>query len=328
MRIAVDAVGGDHYPVHPVQGAIMALEQDPRLQILLVGPSDLIHKELSGHQIDESRLQIVDAPQIVGMNESPARAVKTKPNSSISIGLGMQKGRECDAFVSAGNTGALLAASMFILGKLEGVNRPTIATYYPTINGFRLLVDAGANLEVRPEAYYQFGVMGEVYARAVMGISEPRVGLLNVGEEPEKGTGLLREAFQLLSRRERFVGNMEGRDIMLCRADVFVCDGLVGNILLKMAESLAETIKIMLSRSVRLNELSDQEQNVLRGVIDHATEDLDPDNVGGVPFLGVNGISLVGHGSSSPRAIMNLILNASQCVAHKLNDKIVASLKS
>ena len=327
MKIAVDAVGGDHYPAHPVQGAIMSLEEDSQLEIILLGPSNIIQEELSKHEYDEKRLQVIDAPDIVGMDESPSRAVKTKPKSSIVIGLGLHKKGLCDAFVSAGNTGALMAASMFILGKLEGVNRPTVATYYPTVNGFRLLVDAGANLEVKPESLYQFGIMGDVYARAVMGIAQPRIGLLNVGEEPEKGTDILREAFDLLSKHDHFIGNVEGRDIMPCKADVFVCDGLVGNLLLKLGESMVGAMQTLFGQSIKRNKITAAEQATLVKVLTDAMSPFDPDNVGGLPFLGVNGISLVGHGSSSPRAMKNMIRNASRCVAHKLNDKIVASLK-
>lgn len=327
MKIAVDAVGGDHYPANPVQGSIMSLEEDPQLEILLLGPSNIIQEELSKHEYDKERLQVIDAPDIVGMHESPSKAVKTKPHSSIVIGLGLHKKGGCDAFVSAGNTGALMAASMFILGKLEGVYRPTVATYFPTVKGFRLLVDAGANLEARPESLYQFGIMGEVYASAVMGIAQPRIGLLNIGEEPEKGTDVLRETFSLLSRHEYFIGNVEGRDIMPCRADVFVCDGLVGNIMLKMGESLVGAMQTLFGQSIKRNKITESEQAMLIKVLTDAMSPFDPDNVGGLPFLGVNGISLVGHGSSSPRAMKNMILNASRCVSHKLNDKIVASLK-
>lgn len=327
MKIAVDAVGGDHYPAHPVQGAIMSLDEDPDLEILLLGPSNIIQEELNNHNYDEKRLKVIDAPDIVGMDESPSKAVKTKPNSSIVVGLGLHKKRMCDAFVSAGNTGALMAASMFILGKLEGVNRPTVATYYPTIKGYRLLVDAGANLEVKPESLYQFGIMGEVYARVVMGIDQPKIGLLNVGEEPEKGTEVLRETFSLLSGHSHFIGNVEGRDIMPCKADVFVCDGLVGNLLLKMGESMVGAMQTLFSQSIQRNGITKEDQATLLKVLKDAMSPFDPDNVGGLPFLGVNGISLVGHGSSSPRAMKNMILNASRCVAHKLNDKIVASLK-
>src|SRR6056297_1259633 len=187
MIIAVDAVGGDHYPKSPVEGSIEATEELSDLTVILVGPENIINDELSKHEYDEQRILVHDAPEIIGMNESPAQAVKTKQNSSIVKGLGMHKAGKCDAFVSAGNTGALLAASTFLLGKLEGVSRPTIAAVYPTIQGIRLVMDVGANLEVRPEMYLQFAKMGGIYSEEIMDIEDPKVGLLNVGEEEEKG---------------------------------------------------------------------------------------------------------------------------------------------
>jgi len=193
MIIAVDAAGGDHYPKNPVLGALSAIKEFEGLTILLVGPKKLVQDELIKHSFDQDRIQVVDSPEIVEMTDSASAALKQKPNSSIAKGISMHKQGQCHGFVSAGNTGALLAASMFILGKLEGISRPTIATYYPSLEGFRLIIDAGANLEIKPDMALQFALMGQVYAKEIMGIEQPRVGLLNVGEEEGKGTELLKK---------------------------------------------------------------------------------------------------------------------------------------
>lgn len=326
MKIAVDAVGGDHYPQAPVMGAIQAAEENEQVEIILIGPEKLVKDELNKHSYPKSRISVLNAPDIISMDESPSKAVKGKPNSSITIGLSLHSKSGCDAFVSAGNTGALLAASIFILGKLKGVIRPTIATLYPTVDGFRLLVDAGANLELRPDVLFQCGVMGEIYTREILGIPKPRIGLLNVGEEEEKGTDTLKEAYQLLKKHPGFTGNVEGRDILMCKADVFVCDGLVGNILLKFGESLLIAFQTLFQKAMQVNSLNMDQQQAVTKVLQDVIHPFDYESVGGVPFLGIDGVSLVGHGSSSAKAIKNMIFNAALCVENKVNEKIVTSL--
>lgn len=326
MVIAVDAAGGDHYPQSPVQGAIEAVKVVPGLKVVLVGPEKIINDELAGHEYDQQRILVQHAPEIIGMDESPAQAVKTKQKSSIVTGIGMHKAGKCDAFVSAGNTGALLAASTFLLGKLEGVSRPVIAAIYPTIKGVRLVMDVGANLEVDPDMYRQFAQMGTIYAREVMEIDDPQVGLLNVGEEDEKGTDVLKAAFKTLVDLPNFVGNIEGRDIFQAKADVFLCDGLVGNILLKFGESIPQALEIFVKRGIQKLGLGGDEAQLVGKVLKASLQEFNPDRVGGVPFLGVDGVSMVGHGSSTPTAIKNMILNAAKCLENNINDKIVASL--
>jgi len=328
MVIAVDAVGGDFYPESPVQGAIQATKELDTLGVVLLGPEDLVREELDKHTYDQERIRVQDAPEIITMDESPAQAVKTKKNSSIAVGIGMHKAGKCDAFVSAGNTGALLAASTFVLGKLEGVSRPTIAASYPTLKGFRLLLDAGANLEMRPEMYYQFARMGSVYAEHVMNIDEPRIGLINVGHEEEKGTDTVKEAFDLLKELPNFIGNVEGGDVMFARADVYVCDGYVGNVLLKFGESIPEAVEQFLGAAVNRQELDPQHARDAGQILKSSLSVFNYENIGGVPFLGVNGVSMVGHGGSSPLAVKNMIFNAVKCVENDINDKIVASLNS
>ena len=327
MIIAVDAVGGDHYPESPVKGAIEATQELNDLNVILLGPEEMIKRELDTHEHDTERVHVQHAPQIVEMDESPSKAIKTKQESSIAVGLGMHKAGKCEGFVSAGNTGALLAASTLILGKLEGVHRPTIAATYPTVKGFRLLVDAGANLEMRPEMYVQFAQMASIYVEQVMGVESPKVGLLNVGEEEEKGTDEIKEAFKDLQSLGNFVGNLEGRDILPAKADVFVCDGFVGNLLLKLGESIPENLEQFIGLGIKKLDLNKEEAEQVKKVLRVSLSQFNYETVGGVPFLGVDGVSMVGHGGSSPRAVKNMILNAVKCVEHNVNDKIVASLK-
>ncbi|HBQ60681.1 MAG TPA: phosphate acyltransferase PlsX [Balneolaceae bacterium] len=326
MIVAVDAAGGDFYPKNPVEGALQAIEENSDLTVLLVGPEEIIKKELANHKYDEKRVLVHDAPQIIGMEESPAQAVKTKQQSSIVVGLGLHKAGKCDAFVSAGNTGALLAASMFILGKLEGVLRPTIASYYPTLKGFRLLVDAGANLDIKPETASQFAKMAQIYCQQILHIEDPKVGLLNVGEEEGKGTENLKEIYATLKDHENFIGNVEGKDILPGKADVYVCDGLVGNIILKFGESIPEIVQKMIGSAIKDMQMSEQEVANIQKVLHAALSSFNYENVGGIPFLGVNGVSIVGHGGSSPLAIKNMIKSAVQTVEQDVNGKIVASL--
>ena len=326
MIVAVDAAGGDYYPKNPVEGALKAVEENSDLTVLLVGPKAEVKKELANHDYDEKRVLVHDAPQVIGMEESPAQAVKTKQQSSIVVGVGLHKAGKCDAFVSAGNTGALLAASMFILGKLKGVLRPTIAAYYPTIKGFRLLVDAGANLEMKPETAVQFAKMGQIYCEQILSIPDPKVGLLNVGEEEGKGTDLLKEIHTELKNHKNFIGNVEGKDILPGKADVYLCDGLVGNIVLKFGESIPEIVQQMIGGAIKEMGLSKEEAGQIQKVLHSALSSFNYENVGGIPFLGVNGVSIVGHGGSSPLAIKNMIKSAVQTVEQDVNGKIVASL--
>lgn len=326
MIIAVDAAGGDNYPQSPVAGAVEAVREQDGFEVILTGPQDLINNELANHTYDENRISVHHAPQIIEMNETPAQAVKSKQDSSIVAGLKLQKAGKCHGFVSAGNTGALLAASTFILGKLDGVSRPTIAAVYPTVKGPRLVLDAGANLEIRPEMYVQFGQMGCIYVQKVMGVNDPTIGLLNVGEEEKKGTEDLKEAFDLLNELPNFIGNAEGNDIFSAKADVFVCNGLVGNLLLKLGESIPDTLETFIGSAARKLDLKPEEIQLVTKVLKTSLAEFNPDSIGGVPFLGVNGVSMVGHGGSTSTAVKNMIFNAVKCVENDINDDIVASL--
>jgi len=331
MKIVVDATGGDHYPEVPVLGSLLAIDEDPNLQIILAGPRKIIQDELAKRQDvnpeARDRISILEAPEIIGMNESPAHAVKSKRRSSINLGINQIASGEADAFVSAGNTGALLASSTFFLGKLEGISRPTIAAYFPTLRGRRLVMDAGATLDVKPETYLQFAHMGSVYLEQIMQVQNPKIGLLNVGEEAEKGTQVQKKAFEKLSELNTFVGNIEGKDIMTGKADLYLCDGFVGNVLLKFGESFPPVLFELLKRTMANMKLEKNQQGLIKKVLSETLTEFDPEAVGGVPFLGVKGISMVGHGSSSAEAIKNMIHKAAECIINDINGKIVASLK-
>ncbi|MFO7845382.1 MAG: phosphate acyltransferase PlsX [Balneolaceae bacterium] len=326
MVIAVDAVGGDHYPEHPVKGGLQALEEMPDLHLMFVGPHDIIENELSKHEYDSDRVEIYHAPEIISMEDSASAVLKEKRDSSIFTGLMAHKAGKCDGFVSAGHTGALLTASTVILGKIEGVYRPTIAALFPTVNGVRILVDAGANLILKEEMYYQFAVMGTIFTEQILNVENPRTGLLNVGEESEKGTELLKAAYAKLRVLKNFVGNIEGKDILNGKADVILTDGFTGNVLLKFGESIPEVLQKMVKEVLTEMSADEKMQKQVFEILTRAMHTFDYEQIGGVPFLGVNGVSFVGHGSSSVLAMKNMIKSAVQCVDHEVNNKIKASL--
>ncbi|MBW3627795.1 MAG: phosphate acyltransferase PlsX [Gemmatimonadetes bacterium] len=317
MRIALDAMGSDRAPAIEVEGAVGALlSLDGDFQLVLVGDQPRIEAELARFpEAPRERIEIVHAPQRIEMGEPPAQAIRRKPDSSIVVGLALQKQGEVDAFISAGSTGAVMAGSLVLLRPLPGVDRPAIGALLPTRHGRILLLDAGANIDTRPHHLVQFAHLGTIYARNLMGIEEPRVGLLNIGEEPEKGDERALEAHRLLaaSTSLHFVGNIEGRDIIEDKCDVVVCDGFVGNVLLKFYESVA-TFIVGLFRAELEAANADLDISRIIQVLDYT-------EYGGAPLLGVNGVTIICHGGSPPRAVRNAIRVAvqaveSQVVAH------------
>ena len=309
MRIALDAMGSDSAPAAEVAGALDRLNHGTSdLTIVLVGDREQIRAELDKHGAAESgRLEIVHAPDRVSPNESPASVVRRKPGSSIVTGIGLQRRGQVDAFVSAGSTGAVMAASVFVLKRLPGVDRPAVGTLLPTTSRAHLLMlDAGANVDCRPQHLLQFAFLGHIYAQDLMGRESPRIGLLNVGSEPEKGDERSVEAHRLLSQTElNFIGNVEGRDIIHGCCDVLVTDGFAGNVLLKFYESVAGFVIHVL----------DRERNRIRKPLHSSTiEMLDYAEYGGAPLLGVNGVSVICHGRSPPKAISKAIGVAARAV--------------
>ncbi len=329
VRVAVDAMGGDQAPGVVIQGAFQALHASDDLEVLLFGPEDLLLEELDAHETTRILpLHLIDAPEVIGMDEAPAAAVKAKQGSSIHLGLGAHKHGQADAFVSAGNTGAVMAASVFILGRLQGVSRPSVIGYFPTTTGTSIVLDVGTNLDCKPEHLVQFAHMGSVYAQHILQREAPTVGLLNVGEEPGKGNDQVKAAYALLSEAPgiNFVGNVEGRDIMRHAADVVVCDGFVGNVLLKFGESVAPLLMQLIGQEVTKQHLGEHEQQVVGRVMHGVQKRFNPEEFGGAPLLGVGGNVLIGHGSSSARAIERLILTAAEVARHNVAGSIASAL--
>jgi glycerol-3-phosphate acyltransferase PlsX len=310
MRIALDAMGTDLAPGPEVLGALQALEQlEPDIEIVLVGDQAVIRAELDKHGGAPRRLSIHHAPDRVTASDAPASVIRRKPGSSIVVGLRLQQEGAVQAFVSAGSTGAMMATSLFTLRPLPGVDRPPIATPLPTVSGPCLLLDSGANVDCKSHQLVQFAHLGSTYARDTMGLDRPRVALLNIGEEPEKGNEVAVETHALLASEPgiHFVGNIEGRDIILGACDVAVCDGFVGNVLLKFYESVAGFIISLLEPHLaEARRRSTDLQNVFR-ILDYA-------EYGGAPLLGVGGVSIICHGESPPKAIHNALAVAARAV--------------
>jgi glycerol-3-phosphate acyltransferase PlsX len=330
LRIALDAMGGDYAPQNTVAGALEALEETGnRFSVVLVGREDAINEELQKHRANGRAHSVVNASEIITFNDTPTTALKTKKQSSIVVGMTLHKEGKVDAFVSAGNTGAVLSASTLILGRIEGVGRPTIGTTFPTQRGVCILLDAGANVDCRPQHLLEFAIMGSIYARQILHHENPTVGLLNVGEEAVKGGNQLQEAFRLLSRSHlNFIGNVEGRDILKGKAQVVVCDGFVGNVVLKFGESFIGFLRERLLEYARRGFFHKLRARVAYGVLRRTMEDLDYQEHGGVPILGVQGVCIIGHGQSTAKAVRNMILRAEEMAVHNINGQIRAALQA
>lgn len=313
MRIGIDIMGGDFMPAAPVEGAVQAFRHyGGSVRLVLIGKKDLILAELARHNANPSDFEIVHTDEYIEMKDSPAKALAQKKESTINIGIQMVKEHKLDGFVSAGNTGAMLVASILGLGNIPGVSRPTIGVLFRNFNGKpSLLCDVGANLECRPEIIQQFGILGSVFMTEVMKIENPKVALMNVGEEEKKGPPDVVEAHQLLknSPHLNFIGNAEGRDLYTGHADVYVCDGFTGNIVLKFAESMYDVLKARYPQ-------------------DEFMETFNFENYGGVPILGIKGISIIGHGISTGKAISAMIDKAVAAAGSSLVEKITSAFES
>jgi len=326
MKIAVDAMGGDKAPETAVAGAVRAARELP-VELVLVGQREAVERSLSSYAQRPANLSIVHAPEVIGMDESPVASIRRKRDSSINVGLGLLKDRGVDAFVSAGNTGAVMSASMLLVGLLPGIERPGIAILLPGVKGDTLLIDVGANIDPRPLHLLQYALMGEAYVRCVLGKARPTVGLLNVGEEETKGTEFMKETYGLLEGSGvNFVGNVEGHDIFTGEFDVIVCDGFAGNVALKTAESLAHAINQLLKRSLAMSPITRLGAWLARDAFVQLRKEVDYAEHGGAPLLGVNGISIIAHGASSGKAIKNAIRVAYESVRHELNRHMVDAI--
>lgn len=323
-RVAIDAMGGDYAPFSVVAGAVLAHKTfGDSVELILVGDSDKIQLELQNLNANQLPLRVVHADQMIGMADEPAESVRKKPNSSIVISLSLLRKGECEAFISAGNTGAVMAASLLVLGRLKGISRPAIGTFFPTEKGQALVLDVGANSDCKALNLYQFGLMGAIYYSQIFSNSNPLVGLLSIGEEKSKGNETTIASHKLLSAADlNFAGNIEGRDILKGRADVVVCDGFVGNIILKFAESIDSFLGELVRRRVRVNFFAKIGALLLKPAFRDLKRNLDYAEYGGAPLLGINGVSIICHGGSSPKAIKNAVGLARTMVVKDINKQI------
>lgn len=319
-------MGGDFAPTNVVAGALEALrEADNRFEVVFIGPEDVLRRELPSSSGDSYR--IVHASQTIDMHDGATAALKQKKDSSIAVGINLHHEGKVDAFVSAGNTGAVMSASTLILGRIEGVSRPTIGAFFPSEEGVCLILDAGANVDCRPRHLYEFGMMGSIYVQEMFGVERPTVGLLNIGEEDTKGNDAAKEAYALLKASKlNFIGNIEGRDILPGKAQVVVCDGFVGNVLLKFGESVPAFLKSRLKEHASGGFLTKLAGLMMRKTLRSALKSLDYEEHGGVPVLGVNGVSIIGHGKSTPKAFKNMILKAEEMAKKNINRRIQEAL--
>lgn len=325
MRIALDAMGGDHGPGPNVAGALQAVAASPDLSVVLLGDREQLEPLINGAE----RIGIHHCTQIVGMNEKPAEALRAKPDSTIVHGWKLLASKQVDGFVSAGNTGAVVAGGLFSRKFLKCVHRPGIATVMPTAKGNAVIIDVGANVFPKPRHLLEYGVMGSVYARYMFGIENPTIGIINVGEEEGKGNDLVAEAYSIFRNsplRERFLGNIEGRDVHTGKVDVIVTDGFVGNVVIKLSQGLFEFVMGLVGHEVIA--ALDTDKDLARHKMHEMILKYHYSAFGGAPLLGVDGVCIICHGSSGERAITNALNVAAQNVRIGLNDKIVEALQA
>ncbi len=323
MKIAVDAMGGDNAPHAVVAGAVQAAREFG-VGVILVGIEQIIQAELAKYAgVKSLPVEICNATEVVDMLDSPTTVFRRKKNSSIRVANELVKSGEAVAVISAGHTGAAMTTSLFVLGKLEGIERPAIATFMPNVKGTSIVLDVGANVDCRPIHLLQFAVMGEVYAKNLLKIPNPRVGLLSIGEEATKGNELTKEAFKLLTETSiNFIGNVEGRDVMSGNADVVVCDGFIGNVVLKVSESVAETIGLMIRENIGDSPVRRLGYFMMRPAFRALKRRIDYAEYGGAPLIGIDGISIISHGRSSDQAIKNAVRVAAELARSEVNKHI------
>jgi glycerol-3-phosphate acyltransferase PlsX len=314
MKIVLDAMGGDHAPPVAVEGGVWAA-REYGIEVILVGREEDVQRELAKYDTAGLSLPLVHASQVIEMEEHPAAAVKAKRDSSMVVGMDLLKQGEADAFVSAGNSGGVMAAALFRLGRIRGIKRPALSTVYPTTPGLCFMLDVGANTDCKPEYLLQFAYMGVAYAERVLGIANPRVGIVSNGEEEGKGSILVQETYQLLKKSGlNFIGNVEGKDIPAGMADVVVTDGFTGNVIGKLSEGLAESLLGVIKEEVKKSPLATVGALLSKPAFERVLKRLDYAEFGGAPLLGVDGVVIVAHGRSNAKAIKNAVRVAKQAV--------------
>lgn len=323
-KVALDAMGGDNAPTEIVKGAVDVISKRDDIKVYLIGQEDVVAKELSKYSFPKERIDIVDAPEVIEMAEPPVEAIRKKKQSSIVVGMNMVKNREADAFISAGSSGAVLVGGQVIVGRIKGIQRPPLAPLIPTEKGVSLLIDCGANVDARAEHLVQFAKMGSIYMEHVVGIKNPRVAIVNIGVEDEKGNALVKETLPMLRECEtiNFVGSIEARDIPKGDVDVIVCEAFVGNVILKLYEGLSSTLIGVIKKGLMSTLKSKIGAALALPALKKTLKAFDATEYGGAPLLGLNGLVVKTHGSSKAKEISNAIY---QCVAFKenaINDKI------
>lgn len=323
VTIVIDAAGGDHAPREILTGVTMALAEDPSVHIILTGPEEVVVPYASR----TDRVEAHPTTEIIDMDEHPANAVRAKKDSSIVVGCRLVKEGKAGAFFSAGSTGACMAAATLVMGRIKGVQRPAIATVMPTAGPPTVMLDVGANADCKPEHLLQFAFMGAAYASVVLGVVGPRVALLNIGEEPTKGSILAQEAHQLMvAKVPNFIGNIEGRDVLAGLTDVVVTDGFTGNVALKLLEGTSKILLSQVRDAITGSPVAKTAAAVLRPALNRLKDRLDPDTYGGAPLLGVDGVCIIGHGSSKAKAVSNAIRVAAQAGRGGLTDQIAQAI--
>ena len=325
IRVVVDAMGGDNAPGEIVKGAAAAAVQGDGLKIFLTGREELIRAELQKYPVPDGRIEIVPAPEVIETAEPPVAAIRTKKNSSLVTGLTMLRQQEAEAFVSAGNSGAILVGGQVIVGRLKGIERPALAPLIPTAAGFSLLIDCGANVDARSSHLVQFARMGSIYMKHVMGISSPRVGIVNIGAEEEKGNALVKDTFPLLKACEdiNFIGSVEARDIPAGACDVIVCEAFVGNVILKLYEGLAGTLISKIKEGMMSTTRSKIGALLAKPALKATLKDFDASKYGGAPLLGLKGLVVKTHGSAKAVEVEHSIYQCREFWQQNINEEIL-----
>lgn len=328
IRVAVDAMGGDNAPVEMVAGAVEAVKKKPEIQVLLVGQEKTVQEELSQYTYDREKIQVVNASEVIATEEPPVNAIRKKKDSSIVVGMNLVKNGQADAFVSAGSSGAILVGGQVIVGRIRGVERPPLAPLIPTEKGVSLLIDCGANVDARASHLVQFARMGSIYMEHVVGIPNPRVAIVNIGAEEEKGNALVKETFPLLKECKdiNFIGSIEAREIPHGGADVIVCEAFTGNVILKLYEGVGATLIHMVKQGMMATLRSKIGALLVKPALKTTLKSFDASQYGGAPLLGLKGLVVKTHGNSSRTEVCNSII---QCVTFKeqqINEKIRQTL--
>ncbi|MCR5278887.1 MAG: phosphate acyltransferase PlsX [Lachnospiraceae bacterium] len=328
VNVCVDAMGGDNAPLEIVKGAIEAVNESPKVAVTFVGQESAINAELSKYEYDSSRVKVINAEEIIDPNEPPVLAIRKKKDSSIVVGLNLVKDGECDAFLSAGSSGAVLVGGQVIVGRIKGVERPPLAPLIPTLKGMSLLIDCGANVDARASHLYQFAKMGSIYMENIIGVKNPRVAIVNIGAEEEKGNALVKETYPLLKACPdiNFVGSIEARDIPAGDADVIVCEAFTGNVILKMYEGVADALLKTVKKGLMSTLRSKIGGLLIKPALKKTLKGFSLEDYGGAPLLGLNGLVIKTHGSSKAIEVKNSVLQVITFKEQDINGKIRAKI--